>query len=81
MPSLADSSRRQDISDQSSAYAEIRLPTMAAPSRLFRLLLWFVRTLGPEVYTAVPVRVYYKFDSGCWRIRNTHQLHKGYRCR
>jgi len=81
MSSLADSSHRQDTSDQPWADGKIRLPTLAAPSRLFRLLLWFVRTLGPEAYTVMPMRVYYKFDSGCWRTRNTLQLHKVYRCR
>jgi hypothetical protein len=77
MPSLAESnSSSDDWTDD-----DLRRPTLAEPSRLFRLLLWFVRNLGAEVYTPVPVRVYYKFDSGCWRTRSTLQLHKVYRCR
>jgi hypothetical protein len=81
MLSLADSSHREASSKQFCTDGEMGLPTLAAPSRLFRLLLWFVRTLGPEMYAALPMRVYYKFDSGCWRSRNTLQLHKVYRCR
>ena len=56
-----------------------RLP--ASAGLLFRLVLWILRTLDAQVVTAMPVRVYYKFDSGCWRSRNTLQLHKVYRCR
>lgn len=59
----------------------IRLPKLAAPGPLFRLLLWLLRTLAPQTVTAQPVHVYYKFDTGCWRSRNTLQLHKVYRCR
>lgn len=77
MPSLADSS----ASNHPWKVGDLGLPALAAPSRLFRLLLWFARNLALEVVTALPVRVYYKFDSGCWRTRNTLQLHKVYRCR
>jgi hypothetical protein len=47
---------------------------------LLRLVLWLLRAEsdGP---VPLPVRVFYKFDSGCWRSRSTHQLHKVYRCR
>jgi hypothetical protein len=81
MLSPADSSHPSTSSNHPWTDAEIYLPNWAAPNRLFRLLLWFVRTLGPEVYTPIPVRVHYKFDSGCWRTRKTLQLHKVYRCR
>ena len=77
MPSLADSSP----SNHPWKDGDLGLPALAAPSRLFRLLLWFVRNLGRGMGTALPVPVYYKFDSGCWRTRNTLQLHKVYRCR
>jgi hypothetical protein len=70
-----------DSNDHATMADEPGLPAMAMPSWLFRLLLWIVRTLGAEVTSALPVRVYYKFDSGCWRTRNTLQLHKEYRCR
>lgn len=43
-----------------------------------RLLAWL---LGAQGEAALPVRVYYKFDSGAWRSRRTHQLRKVYRCR
>jgi hypothetical protein len=81
MLSLADCSNHQASANRPDTDGEIRLPDLATPSRLFRLVLWFVRNLGAEVYTTLPVRVYYKFDSGCWRTRNTLQLHKVYRCR
>jgi hypothetical protein len=77
----ADSSHTPDSSGQLWMSGEPCLPTLTAPGRLFRLLLWLVRTLGPEVTMPLPVRVHYKFDSGCWRTRNTLQLHKVYRCR
>lgn len=59
----------------------IRLPELAAPGLLLRILLWLLRTLAPQMVTAHPVHVYYKFDTGCWRSLNTLQLHKVYRCR
>ena len=53
---------------------------LAQPSRnlLLRLFLWFMQGLGLEVHNMRPVRVYYKFDSGCWRSRSTRQLQKVY---
>ena len=54
---------------------------LAKPSLRLRLILWLVRLCGQDMGSAMPVRVYYKFDSGCWRSRNTLQLHKVYRCR
>lgn len=57
------------------------LPALPDPSLLFRLTLWLLRMSGQVMSPPVPVRVYYKFDSGRWRSRNTLQLHKVYRCR
>ena len=54
---------------------------LAKPGVLLRLTLWLVRMCGQSAGTAMPVRVHYKFDTGCWRSRNTLQLHKVYRCR
>ena len=54
---------------------------LARPGLLLRLTLWLLRTCGQDAGAAIPVRVHYKFDSGCWRSRNTLQLHKVYRCR
>lgn len=36
---------------------------------------------GLEIGAAMPVRVYYKFESGGWRSRSTRQLQKVYRCK
>jgi hypothetical protein len=69
-------------SSQSSASAdEIGLPRLLGPGLLFRLTLWLLRVSGQYMSQPLPVRVYYKFDAGCWRSRNTLQLHKVYRCR
>ncbi len=46
-----------------------------------RVLLHLLRLLEEELPASLPVRVYYKFDSGCWRCRNTRQLQKVYRCK
>ena len=67
------------LSSPSRKLVHTRLP--ASAGLLLRLVLWILRTLDAHVVTAMPVRVYYKFDSGCWRSRNTLQLHKVYRCR
>jgi|WetSurMetagenome_2_1015567.scaffolds.fasta_scaffold615959_2 hypothetical protein len=48
--------------------------------RLLRFMLWLLRA-DSEDPAALPIRVFYKFDSGAWRSRNTRQLQKGYRCR
>jgi hypothetical protein len=48
--------------------------------RLVRFVLWLLRTSSDE-QAALPVRVFYKFDSGRWLSRSTHQLQKVYRCR
>ncbi len=47
---------------------------------LLRFVLWL---LGPEARfeAPLPVRVFYKFDSGRWRSRSTRQLRGVYRCR
>jgi len=47
---------------------------------LLRFVLWLLRGQSDD-HAAPPVRVFYKFDSGCWRSRSTHQLHKVYLCR
>jgi len=78
----ADSNRHLPSSSRKIGFAgDVRLPELTGPRLLFRLMLWLLRTLGAEMGAALPVRVYYKFDSGCWRSRNTLQLHKVYRCR
>jgi hypothetical protein len=75
-------SSQHPASSQNSASEEGRgLPEMADPGLLFRMALWLLRMSGQAMGSPLPVRVYYKFDSGCWRSRNTLQLHKGYRCR
>ena len=75
-------SSHHPASSQNSASASGRgLPQMADPGLLFRMTLWLLRMSGQAMGSALPVRVYYKFDSGCWRSRNTLQLHKVYRCR
>ena len=77
----ADSNHHPFSLPKSGWAGAIRLPKLAAPGHLFRLMFWLLRTLAPDTVTAQPVHVYYKFDSGCWRSRNTLQLHKVYRCR
>jgi hypothetical protein len=56
---------------------------LAQPSRslLLRLFLWLMQGLGLDAHNTLPVRVYYKFDSGSWRSRSTRQLQKVYACR
>jgi hypothetical protein len=81
MLSPAASKNHQDSSLNVETDSEDRSAPMAPLNPLVRLLLWLARWLGLEQYTHVPVRVYYKFDSGCWRSRETQQLHKVYRCR
>jgi len=51
-----------------------------AAHSLLRLVAWFLRGEAND-RDALPVRVFYKFDSGGWRTRSTRQLHKVYRCR
>ena len=78
MPSPAASRNCLATSQDADADGEEQ-PSPSSP--LVRLLLRLARGIGTEQYAPVPVRVYYKFDSGCWRSRNTQQLHKVYRCR
>jgi hypothetical protein len=47
---------------------------------LMRFVLWLLRG-DEDAHAGIPVRVFYKFDSGSWRSRSTRQLHKVYRCR
>ena len=58
-----------------------RMPALPAGGPFLRMVAWFLQRLGQDARAGVPVRVYYKFDSGRWRNRNTRQLHKVYRCR
>ncbi len=51
-----------------------------ATHTLMRFVLWLLRG-DAEGRPGLPVRVFYKFDSGSWRCRSTRQLHKVYRCR
>jgi hypothetical protein len=75
-------SSRHPFSSQNSASANDRgMAALADPGLLFRMTLWLLRMSGQAMGPALPVRVYYKFGSGCWRSRNTLQLRKVYRCR
>jgi hypothetical protein len=47
---------------------------------LMRFVMWLLRG-DADAHAGIPVRVFYKFDSGSWRSRSTRQLHKVYRCR
>lgn len=47
---------------------------------LLRFIAWLVHGEWGD-RQGLPVRVFYKFDSGGWRSRSTRQLHKVYRCR
>jgi hypothetical protein len=51
-----------------------------AAHNLLRLVMWLLRG-DVDGRDGLPVRVFYKFDSGGWRSRSTRQLHKVYRCR
>jgi hypothetical protein len=52
-----------------------------AHSLLLRMLTWLLQGLETNRRVRLPVRVYYKFETGCWRVRGTRQLQKVYRCR
>ena len=78
---LADSSQHPTSSHRPWQTGEHRLPVQPIRGPLVRLLLRLLHELGTEVQAALPVRVYYKFDSGCWRNRSTRQLRKVNRCR
>jgi hypothetical protein len=81
MPSPAASRNRLAPCPSDDSSREWPGTPLARRSRVLRLLLRLARGLGTEECAAVPLRVYYKFDAGCWRSRNTQQLHKVYRCR
>ena len=78
---LADSSQHPTSSSGSKSDGENRLPVRPARGRFLRFFLWLMQGLGLETEATSHVRVYYKFDSGCWRNRHTRQLYKVYRCR
>jgi hypothetical protein len=69
----ADSPDHGEISAASAIAAE-------TAHGLLRLVAWLLRGESDD-RDALPVRVFYKFDSGAWRSRSTRQLHKVYRCR
>ena len=50
-------------------------------SLLLRILTWLAQGLEIDQRVRIPVRVFYKFETGCWRVRSTRQLQKVYRCR
>jgi hypothetical protein len=81
MPSPAASRNHLASCHDDASAARQRWAPLAPSGRLHRLLLRVARGLSADESAPVPVRVYYKFDSGCWRSRNTQQLHKVYRCR
>lgn len=75
------SDRHLASSRDAASAAGRALPAPADPGLLYRLNLWLLRMTAAGLGQPLPVRVYYKFDSGRWRSRNTLQLHKVYRCR
>jgi len=78
---LADSNRHTNSSPGSESEGGNRLPMRPARGQFRQLFLRLMQGLGLEAEATLPVRVYYKFDSGCWRNRQTRQLHKVYQCR
>jgi hypothetical protein len=56
-------------------------PTRVEYGPLFRMLTWLLEGLDIDRRDRLPVRVFYKFETGCWRVRSTRQLQKVYRCR
>jgi len=54
--------------------------TAEAAHTMLRFVFWLLRGDG-GAEDAIPIRVFYKFDSGGWRTRSTRQLQKVYRCR
>ena len=81
MLSPADSSHHLPPSQNPRVAGADRLPKPPAGGLCLTLLLWILRALGAEVRAALPVQVFYKFDSGRWRSRSTVQLHEVFRCR
>jgi hypothetical protein len=82
MPSRAGFRLRPLGSSQESIRADNHRSATEADTThpLLRFLLWLMRSESGN-WAALPVRVFYKFESGGWRCRSTRQLHKVYRCR
>ena len=79
MPSHDDSNlRKPSFKDKTSAH-DIRVATI--DGRWARALARLLRLVEVEFSMPVPMRVFYKFDSGRWRTRSTRQLHRVYRCK
>jgi hypothetical protein len=74
---LAGLSSETSAHDEASTAFHIAAETAHG---LLRLVAWLLRGESDD-REALPVRVFYKFDSGGWRSRSTRQLHKVYRCR
>jgi hypothetical protein len=84
MPCHAGSNLHSSVPSQEAAAERERHRSAAAREELSRTLMRFVLwVLRGDVddQVRIPVRVFYKFDSGSWRSRSTRQLHKVYRCR
>ncbi len=73
----ADSKAPPDDTRVTSATVQVGAE---ATHTLMRFVLWLLRG-SADGHPRMPVRVFYKFDSGSWRCRSTRQLHKVYRCR
>jgi hypothetical protein len=54
---------------------------VAGHGRWARAIARLLHLVELETDAPIPVRVFYKFDSGRWRHRSTRQLHKVYRCK
>lgn len=84
MPSHAGSKLRSLVPSREVAAEGERHRSAVAQAELshtlMRFVLWVLRGDADD-QIGIPVRVFYKFDSGSWRSRSTRQLHKVYRCR
>jgi hypothetical protein len=77
MQSLADSKAAPDDTRVMNTTLQVGAE---ATHTLMRFVLWLLRG-DADGHPRMPVRVFYKFDSGSWRCRSTRQLQKVYRCR
>ncbi len=74
---LLGSSLQSSGHDGAGATSQIATDTAHG---LMRFVAWILGA-EPGDQASLPVRVFYKFDSGAWRLGSTRQLHKVYRCR
>lgn len=74
---LLGSSSESADHGETSALSDIGAETAHS---LLRFVAWLLHGQTDD-HDGLPVRVFYKFDSGGWRSRSTRQLHKVYRCR